>query len=38
MIFEKTSLRVVVPLDLAEGAQYIEPVHDDLDCVYKITA
>jgi len=43
MIFEKKSLRVVVPLDLAEGARYTEPVHDDysdedLNCIYKIIA
>jgi len=42
MIFEKKSLRVVVPLDHVEGALYTEPVHDDdsdddLDCIYKIT-
>jgi hypothetical protein len=43
MIFEKKSLRVVVPLDPAEGSRYTEPVRDyesddDLDCIYKITA
>ena len=43
MIFEKKSLRVVVPLDLAEGVRYTEPVcnedsDDDLNCIYKITA
>ena len=43
MIFEKKSLRIVIPLDPAEGARYTEPVHDDgrnneLDCIYKITA
>jgi len=42
MIFEKKSFCVVIPLDLAEGPCYIEPVHDyeiddDLDCIYKIT-
>ena len=42
MIFEKKSLRVVVPLELVEGSRYIEPVHDDerddnLDYIYKIT-
>ena len=42
MIFEKKSLRVVVPLDPAEGARYTEPVRDDdsdddIDCIYKIT-
>ena len=40
MIFEKKSIRVVVPLDPAEGACYIELVHDDesdddLDCIYR---
>ena len=43
MIFEKKSLRVVVSLDPAEGACYIEPIHDDeidedLDHIYKIIA
>lgn len=42
-VFENKSLCVVVPLDLAEGSHYIEPVCDDeseedLDCIYKITA
>lgn len=42
MIFEKESLRVVVPLDPAEGARYTELMcnndsDDDLDCIYKIT-
>jgi len=42
MIFEKKALRVVVPLDPAKGAGYIEPVrdddsNDDPDCIYKIT-
>lgn len=41
MIFEKMSLRVVVPLDPAEGSHYMEPVCDyesnnDLECIYKI--
>ena len=41
IIFEKKSLRVVVPLDPAEGSRYTEPVRDDesdddLDCIYKI--
>ena len=37
MIFEKKSLRIVVPLDLAEGERYTEPVHDDeSDCYLKI--
>ena len=39
MVFKKKSLRIVAPLDLAKGARYIEPVHDDesddeLDCIY----
>jgi len=38
MIFEKKSLRIVVPLDLAKGVCYTEPVcidesDDDLDCI-----
>ena len=42
MIFEKKSLRVIVPLDPAEGSRYTEPVRDyesddDLDYIYKIT-
>lgn len=42
MIFEKNSLRVVVPLDPAEGERYTEPVrdddrNDDLNYIYKIT-
>jgi len=42
MIFEKKSLRVIVPLDLVEGLRYTEPFHDyesddDLDYIYKIT-
>lgn len=43
MIFEKKSLRVVIPLDQAEGPRYTEPMcnkgsDDELDCIYKITA
>lgn len=43
MIFEKNSLRIVVPLDPVEGTRYTERVHDDesdgeLDYIYKITA
>lgn len=43
MIFEKKSLRIVVPLDPAKGAHYTEPMHDnesddDLDCIHKINA
>jgi len=42
MIFEKKSLRIVIPLDPTEGSCYTEPVRDyecddDLDCIYKIT-
>ena len=42
MIFEKKSLRLIVPLDPAEGSCYTEPVrdyesNDDLDSIYKIT-
>lgn len=42
MIFEKKYLRVVVPLDPAEGSCYTEPMRDyesddNLDCIYKIT-
>ncbi len=38
MIFEKNSLRIVVPLDPEEGSRYTEPVcDDDLECIYKIT-
>ena len=42
MIFEKKSLRVIVPLDTAKGSCYMEPVcdyesDDDLDFIYKIT-
>jgi len=43
MIFEKKSLRAVIPLDPTKGSRHTEPVHDyesddDLDCIYKITA
>ena len=43
MTFEKKSLRIVVPLDPAEGTQYTEPMHnndsdDNLDYIYKIIA
>ena len=43
MAFERKALRVVVPLDPAEGAHYTEPVRnfleddDDLAQIYKIT-
>jgi len=42
MIFEKKSMRIIVPMDHSEGSHYIEPVRDyesddDLDCIYKIT-
>ena len=38
MIFEKKSLRVVVPSDTAEGVRYTDPVldansDDELDCI-----
>jgi len=41
MIFEKKSLRIVVPLDPSKGAHYTEPVCGDdsddvLDCIYQI--
>jgi len=41
MIFEKKSLRVVIPFDPVEGSRYIELVRDyesgdDLDYIYKI--
>jgi len=43
MIFEKKSLRVIVPLDPAEGSRYTEPIrdyesNDDLEHIYKIRA
>ena len=40
MAFENNGTRVIVPLDLAEGEQYIEPVRDeeDVDHIYKLTA
>ena len=43
MIFEKKLLRIVVPLDHAEGFLYTGPVRDyesddDLDQIYKIMA
>lgn len=42
MTFEKKSLRVIVPLDTAEGVCYIEPIRNEdsdneLDCIYQIT-
>lgn len=41
MIFEKKSLRIVIPLDPAKGSCYTEPMcdyesDDDLDCIYQI--
>jgi len=41
IIFEKKSLRLIVPLDPVEGAHYNELVHDkdndnELDCIYQI--
>lgn len=41
--FERKSLRVIVPMDLAEGAHYTKPIcdyvesDDELDQIYKIT-
>ena len=42
MIFEKKSLRVIIPLEPPKGSRYTESVRDyesddDLDCIYKIT-
>jgi len=43
MYFQKKPLRVIVLLDPAKGAHYIEPMHnyvernDDFDKIYKIT-
>ena len=42
MIFEKKSLRVIIPLHPTKGSHYTELVRDhesddDLDCIYKIT-
>ena len=43
MSFERKSLRVIVPLDLAKGVRYTEPTYDyeesddELDQIYKIT-
>lgn len=42
MIFEKKSLRIVIPLDPIEGSRYTELVCDyesdnELDYIYKIT-
>lgn len=42
MIFEKKTLRMVIPLDPIEGSHYTELVRDyesddDLDCIYMIT-
>lgn len=43
MTFEKKSLRVIAPLDVAGGEPYTRPVHDEdnddeLDSIYKIIA
>ena len=40
MVFENEGTRVIVPLDLAEGEWYIEPVRkeEDVDHIYKLTA
>ena len=42
MIFEKNSLRIIIPLDPIEGSRYMEPVpdyesDDDPYCIYSIT-
>lgn len=42
MIFEKKELRVIVPLDSAEGVRYTEPFwdyyeEDDIEKIYKLT-
>lgn len=41
MTFERKELRIIIPLDLTEGAWYTEPIRDyeqenDLDHIYKI--
>ena len=43
MTFEKNSLRIVVPLDPAEGVRYTKLVREDdnddeMECIYQITA
>jgi len=43
MTFENRELRLIVPLDPAEGVWYIEPVHDydeedDSEKIYELTA
>ena len=39
MVFESKGTWVIVPLDPAEGAQYIEPAYEEeeLDHIYKLT-
>lgn len=42
MIFKGNNMRVIVPLDLSEGARYIEPVREqycttDIDNIYQLT-
>ena len=39
MVFENEGMRVIVPLDPAEGEQYTEPMReeDDVDHIYKLT-
>lgn len=42
MAFEKKALRVIMPLDFAEGVRYTEPVcdyveDDDIDQIFKRT-
>ena len=40
MVVESNGTRVIVPLDLAEGERYKEPVRDEeeVDHIYKLTA
>ena len=39
MVFENEGMRVIVPLDLAEGERYTKTVReeDDVDHIYKLT-
>ena len=39
MVFENNSTRVIVPLDLAEGAWYTEPAYaeEEIDHIYRLT-
>ena len=40
MVFENNDTHVIVPLDPAEGARYIEPAYEEeeIDHIYKLTA